>query len=256
MGVSGYGTASEYLWYREVGRQFHPDVVLLSFYPGNDVRNNSPTLEPTFRPAYGADGSLDHVNAGKVGEDGGGRRGLNRSVAYQYIRKLVLTRQPRSRSGWPTGDCSSAKRFGRYRWRRASRSITAFRQPAAGGLAGRLGPHRGAAGRLPRRGHRGRRATGHHGRHRARAGLSGRLGATAGDISGHARPGLGPERARAAGAQLVRAERRALRRAVAGVPRGARHEPAIALAFRWTLDARRPRAGGRNDGRGPAGVVQ
>jgi len=95
MGVSGYGTASEYLWYREVGRQFHPDVVLLSFYPGNDVRNNSPTLEPTFRPVYGADGSLDHVNAGKVAEDGGGRRrGLNRSVAYQYIRKLVLTRQP------------------------------------------------------------------------------------------------------------------------------------------------------------------
>ena len=29
--VSGYGTASEYLWYREVGRQFQPDVVLLSF---------------------------------------------------------------------------------------------------------------------------------------------------------------------------------------------------------------------------------
>ena len=47
MGVSGYGTASEYLWYRDVGRAFHPDIVLLSFYPGNDVRNNSPTLEPT-----------------------------------------------------------------------------------------------------------------------------------------------------------------------------------------------------------------
>ena len=94
MGVSGYGTASEYLWYREVGRRFHPDIVLLSFYPGNDVRNNSPTLEPTLKPVYAADGSLDHVNGGKGAEDGGGRGLLNRSAAYQYIRKLVLTRQP------------------------------------------------------------------------------------------------------------------------------------------------------------------
>lgn len=94
MGVSGYGTASEYLWYRDVGRQFHPDIVLLSFYPGNDVRNNSPTLEPTLRPVYGADGAIDHV-VGGAGANGGGRRGLlGRSQAYQYIRKLVLTRQP------------------------------------------------------------------------------------------------------------------------------------------------------------------
>lgn len=94
MGVSGYGTASEYLWYRDVGRHFHPDIVLLSFYPGNDVRNNSPTLEPTLRPVYGADGGIDHVVGGK-GDEGGSRRGLlNRSAAYQYIRKLVLTRQP------------------------------------------------------------------------------------------------------------------------------------------------------------------
>ena len=94
-GVSGYGTASEYLWYRDVGRQFHPDIVLLSFYPGNDVRNNSPTLEPALRPVYGADGTVDHVVGGNPSEDGGRRRGLlGRSRAYQYIRKLVLTRQP------------------------------------------------------------------------------------------------------------------------------------------------------------------
>ena len=94
MGVSGYGTAGEYLWYRDVGRQFHADLVLLSFYPGNDVRNNSPTLEPTLRPVYAADGSLDHVAGGKGADEGGGRGLLNRSAAYQYIRKLVLTRQP------------------------------------------------------------------------------------------------------------------------------------------------------------------
>lgn len=94
MGVSGYGTASEYLWYRDVGRRYHPDVVLLSFYPGNDVRNNSPTLEPALPPVYDADGRLDHVAGGKGGGDGGERGLLGRSMAYQYIRKLVLTRQP------------------------------------------------------------------------------------------------------------------------------------------------------------------
>ncbi len=94
MGVSGYGTASQYLWYREVGRHYHPDVVLLSFYPGNDVRNNSETLEPTLRPVYGADGTLERV-AGARGATPPRRRGLlARSHAYQYIRKLILTRQP------------------------------------------------------------------------------------------------------------------------------------------------------------------
>lgn len=92
MGVSGYGTASQYLYYREHGRRFRPDLVVLSFYPGNDVRNNSPTLEPTLRPSYDGDGNVERVAAGK-GADG--RRGwLASSEAYTYLRKLVLTRQP------------------------------------------------------------------------------------------------------------------------------------------------------------------
>jgi SGNH hydrolase-like domain, acetyltransferase AlgX len=93
MGVSGYGTASQYLWYREHGRAYDPDIVLLSFYPGNDVRNNSPTLEPALRPEYDADGRLKRVVGIKTGGDG--RRGwLSRSAAYTYFRKLLLTGQP------------------------------------------------------------------------------------------------------------------------------------------------------------------
>jgi SGNH hydrolase-like domain, acetyltransferase AlgX len=69
----------------------------LSFYPGNDVRNNSPTLEPTLRPIYAADGTIERVTAGKTGE---GRRGwLGRSAAYMYFRKLLLTGQPRLAEG-------------------------------------------------------------------------------------------------------------------------------------------------------------
>jgi hypothetical protein len=93
MGVSGYGTASQYLWYRDVGRTYHPDLVLLAFYPGNDVRNNSPVLEPALRPLYDADGTLQRVKPAKIA--GQGERGwLGSSAAYRYFRKLLLTRQP------------------------------------------------------------------------------------------------------------------------------------------------------------------
>lgn len=92
MGVSGYGTASQYLWYREVGRRFDADLVLLSFYPGNDVRNNSPTLEPALRPVFGEDGQLLRVGSRDAGAPT--ERGRAWSKAYTYLRKLVLTRQP------------------------------------------------------------------------------------------------------------------------------------------------------------------
>ncbi|MFI5366137.1 MAG: SGNH/GDSL hydrolase family protein, partial [Candidatus Binatia bacterium] len=42
-GVSGYGTASELLWFEREGKRYQPDLLLLEFYPGNDVKNNSPT---------------------------------------------------------------------------------------------------------------------------------------------------------------------------------------------------------------------
>lgn len=44
-GVSGYGTAQELLMYRHRVRQYSPDIVLLAFTTGNDVRNNSRALE-------------------------------------------------------------------------------------------------------------------------------------------------------------------------------------------------------------------
>jgi len=44
-GVSGYGTAQEYLVLESKALQFKPDLVLLQFTNGNDVRNNSQPLE-------------------------------------------------------------------------------------------------------------------------------------------------------------------------------------------------------------------
>lgn len=45
-GVSGYGTTQEFLCLEHEVWQYKPDLILLQFLPGNDVCNNSHTLEP------------------------------------------------------------------------------------------------------------------------------------------------------------------------------------------------------------------
>jgi GDSL-like Lipase/Acylhydrolase family len=44
-GVSGYGTSAEWITLQREGWAFEPDVVLLTFFGGNDLRNNVPELE-------------------------------------------------------------------------------------------------------------------------------------------------------------------------------------------------------------------
>lgn len=51
-GVSGYGTAHELLTLRTKAWPYQPDMVLLAFFPGNDVRNNSRALEGDKGRAY------------------------------------------------------------------------------------------------------------------------------------------------------------------------------------------------------------
>ena len=51
-GVSGYGTSHELLTLQERVWPYRPDMVLLAFFPGNDVRNNSKALEGEKGRAY------------------------------------------------------------------------------------------------------------------------------------------------------------------------------------------------------------
>jgi len=44
-GVAGWGSDQELLFYQEIGRQYEPDMVLLAFFPGNDIMNNAIALE-------------------------------------------------------------------------------------------------------------------------------------------------------------------------------------------------------------------
>jgi hypothetical protein len=57
-GVDGYGTAQEFFTLVEDVWQFSPDIVVLAFFPGNDVRNNSAILEgDKCRPFFVPDGN-------------------------------------------------------------------------------------------------------------------------------------------------------------------------------------------------------
>lgn len=87
-GVSGYGTAAQTIFFEKQLRRYQADIVVLALYPGNDVKNNSPTLEDYLQPQYAADGTLQRiVNKQKIPRAG-------RSKAFQFVRQTILRRQP------------------------------------------------------------------------------------------------------------------------------------------------------------------
>jgi hypothetical protein len=106
-GVAGYGTAQELLTLRRDVWSFQPDVVLLAFYPGNDVRNNARPLEQDpLRPYFTLDA------AGRLALDDAFHRALGyrlrRSVAgriayaaYDHVRLLQVAKEGKSvLDGW------------------------------------------------------------------------------------------------------------------------------------------------------------
>jgi hypothetical protein len=106
-GVSGYGTAQELLTLKDHVWQYQPDLVLLAFYTGNDVRNNWRPLElddgrPYFVPR--PDGSLAFDDSFRAT---GGYR-LRRTAparllygVFNHVRLLQLAKQAKSAlDGW------------------------------------------------------------------------------------------------------------------------------------------------------------
>lgn len=106
-GVSGYGTAQELLTLKDHVWRYQPDLVLLAFYTGNDVRNNWRPLElddarPYFVPR--PDGSLA-LDASFLST--GGYR-LRRTAparllysVFNHVRLLQLAKQTKSAlDGW------------------------------------------------------------------------------------------------------------------------------------------------------------
>jgi lysophospholipase L1-like esterase len=75
-GVAGYSPAQEYLWYDVHGAELQPDLVVVGFYPGNDVLDLLDPAKPNVDPASGrairpreeevggGDGPLDSLRLG------------------------------------------------------------------------------------------------------------------------------------------------------------------------------------------------
>jgi hypothetical protein len=89
-GVSGYGTAQELLTLRGRAWSYAPDLVLLAFFPGNDVRNNSKALEKDdLRPFFLLrDGALELDDSFRRSE--AFRRQVRRTGQFSALRELRL----------------------------------------------------------------------------------------------------------------------------------------------------------------------
>ena len=101
-GVSGYGTAQELLTLKDKVWKYQPDLVLLAFYTGNDVRNNWRPLEldgsrPYFVPR--PDGSLALDDSFRETSGYRMRRTAPARVLYSlfnHVRLLQLGKQAKS----------------------------------------------------------------------------------------------------------------------------------------------------------------
>ncbi len=107
-GVSGYGTAQEYLVLESHALRYRPDLVLLQFTNGNDVKNNSFALEDEkSRPFF----MLDPQGRLRVDDSFASSPGFlsHTSFAYELLRRasdrlrlLQLVRSVRSASPVPS----------------------------------------------------------------------------------------------------------------------------------------------------------
>jgi len=112
-GVQGYGTAQQLILLRKKVWDYSPDIVILAFFIGNDVINNSPKLEyDRYRPffAYDASGKLvadmsfrnlapiDRNKRAVSFVDRMPRFIVNNSRILQVIKKVDLDRKKRELS--------------------------------------------------------------------------------------------------------------------------------------------------------------
>ncbi|MEG4228024.1 SGNH/GDSL hydrolase family protein [Microcoleus sp. N9_B2] len=113
-GVQGYGTAQELIMLRKKVWDYSPDIVILAFFVGNDVINNSPKLEyDRYRPffAYDASGKLvPDMSFRNLAPIDRNERAVsfvdlmpslivNNSRILQVIKKVDLERKKRELSG-------------------------------------------------------------------------------------------------------------------------------------------------------------
>ncbi len=86
-GVSGYGTAQEYLSFRHHAAHYHPHIVVLAVYTRNDIFNNHPALNPT---AYSDQSPYFTLSDGRLELDTTFREVLAAKAAQPRWRQLRI----------------------------------------------------------------------------------------------------------------------------------------------------------------------
>ncbi len=99
-GVGGYGTANELAFFLTEAHKYEPDIVLLSFVTGTDVRDNSPELQPEFGPKASKPVLLNHR--------------LLEPVAASPLPAQQSTNDPSTSSGRGPGERTGAISFGDF----------------------------------------------------------------------------------------------------------------------------------------------
>jgi len=109
-GVSGFGTAQELLTLRTRAWEYQPDLVLLAFTTGNDVRNNSRALESRrTRPFFTLDADNKLTEDMRFLSDPGYIRSNSRSATLlrkfsDYSRLLQLVRRVKNQLKYRIAD--------------------------------------------------------------------------------------------------------------------------------------------------------
>jgi hypothetical protein len=124
-GVSGYGTAQEYLTLKGRVAPFDPDIVVLAFLTGNDFRNNTAALHREAGRPYFVERN------GELVFDDAFRANLNLDDSWK--RRLVRFAFDHSRVAQLV---DRVRRISRRREALAERGVNAGRADAAGGEAG------------------------------------------------------------------------------------------------------------------------
>ncbi len=138
LGVSGWGTAQEYLALRDLGMAYEPDAVVLQTLPFNDVCNNALALahlcdtEDSYRPYFVIERPvLDDGGRLRLTWDQPWRARLRRSALFRLLERRVPALAPPAPAAAGEGEDAEAR----------SRAVVEFhrRHAEAAGVEHRIG---------------------------------------------------------------------------------------------------------------------
>lgn len=100
-GVASFGTSNQLLFYRDEGKKYDPDLVMLAFYIGNDVKDNDYKMKGEGSPYfYMQDGELVLKNYPYSTRGGSVKNFLHKNSNAYHLVKRALWQGPPGLLSW------------------------------------------------------------------------------------------------------------------------------------------------------------